>query len=101
MPPRKQGRPAVAAGLDQVHYALPPPQQAFAQLVEGVFVAGHPCRGDLLERLVHHGLRKMQDAIEPGLKVVQAADTLVHPWTEVQTLQGGIAKTPMRTIKGE
>src|SRR5579872_5417516 len=101
MPLRKQGRPAMAAGLDQVHHTLPSPQQALAELAERVLVARHPSRRNLLERLIDHGLRKMHDAVEPGLKVVQAADTLIHPWTEVQTLQRGIAKAPMRAVEGE
>src|SRR5580700_9077904 len=101
MPLRKQGRSAVTAGLDQVHYPLPAPQQALAQLVEGVLVAGHPGWRNLPDRLIDHRLREMHDAVEPGLKVVQAAHASVNPWTEIQTLQRGIAKAPMRAIEGE
>src|ERR1700721_3166970 len=90
MPPRKQGRAPVTAGLDQVHHALPPPQQTFAQLVEGVFFADDPGCGNLLERLIDHRLRKMHDAVEPRLKVIQATPALETPRPKIQTLQGRI-----------
>ncbi len=49
--------------------------------------------------LVDHPFREMQDAIQPGLKVIQATHLAVHQRPEIDAVQGRIAQAPMRPLE--
>ena len=60
---------------------------------------GYPV-GDLTDGAVDHFLRKVDDPVEPRLKIGQSPDFSIDQRTVIEPLQRGIVELPVRTLEG-
>src|SRR5579862_2568529 len=100
-PVGKRARPRLARLVNQVRYPRTPSKQLLQQLLEFVFFAIQPLRGNLPKRLVHDLLRKVDYLLKPRLKIVERAYSLVHHFARIQPLQRRIAEVPVGPIENE
>src|ERR1022692_2735831 len=85
--PVREGVDPCATGIgDQVGYARAAAQQLFQQLLEFIFFAFQPLRGNSPEGPVHDFFGEMHHLIQPRLEIVQRAHLLVDHFARIQPL---------------
>src|SRR5262249_53200302 len=80
---------------------FPATQQGFEQAFEFVLVVLHPLRWKLPQHSVEDFRWEISNPVEPGLEIVQRANTLINDSPRIESRNGRIGEVPMGAVECE